>query len=214
MSLKKKLAELNQQIKKKAPEEVLQIMDAEIDKLAKSGIIENALKIGDSAPEFELQNSDGDLISLNDLLQDGSVVISFNRGNWCGFCTLEFKQLQNSIESVKSAGGNLIVISPQIPEKSKELKLQNGYAYPILYDKGNLVAKKFRVSFVLPETLRPIHKAFHMDIPVHNGNESYELPLAATYVINQNKKIVYAYVNANWMERAEQNEYLNTITSH
>lgn len=209
--LKEELAAFGKQMSENAPQEVLQTMGAEIEKLAKSGIMETALKVGDKAPNFELKDSGGNIVSLNNLTQKGSVVISFNRGNWCPFCNIEFKHLQQSVNEIKNAGANLIVISPQLPEKSSELKIQNGYDYPILYDKGNELAKKFGIAFTLAEPLRPIHKAFEMDIPAHNGDESFGLPVPATYVINRDSEITFASVNPNWMERAEPKEYLEVL---
>jgi peroxiredoxin len=208
MNLKEELGAFAQQMSENAPQEVLNTMGTEIGKLANSGIMDTALKVGDKAPEFELIDSDGDVVSLSNLTKKGNVVISFNRGNWCPFCSIEFKHLQNSINDIKSAGANLVSISPQLPEKSAELKSQNGLDYPILYDKRNEVAKKFGIAFSLAEALRPIHKAFEMDIPAHNGEDSFELPIPATFVIDSNNEIVFASVNPNWMERAESNEYL------
>ena len=145
------------------------------------------------------------------MTQSGNVVISFNRGNWCPFCNIEFKHLQNSVSEIKNAGANLIVVSPQLPEKSSEIKDQKGLEYPILFDEGNEVAKKFGIAFTLAEPLRPIHKAFEMDIPAHNGNESFGLPIPATYVVNGNNEIVYSSVNPNWMERAATADYLELL---
>jgi len=209
MNLKEELANFAQQMSKNAPAEVLDTMGAEIGKLAESGIIESALKVGDKVADFELEDSNGDIVSLNTLTEKGAVVISFNRGNWCPFCNIEFKHLQNTVTEVKNVGANLIAISPQLQEKSAELIAQNGWSYPILFDKENQVAKKFGIAFTLAESLRPIHKAFGMDIPAHNGDTSFELPVPATFVVNTNNKIVYASVNPNWMERAEANEYLS-----
>ena len=105
----------------------------------------------------------------------------------------------------------MVVISPQQPEKSAQLKQKNGYTYHILYDEENETAKQFGLAFILSEPLRPIHEAFNMDIPEHNGNNSFELPIPATYVINQQCEIIYAHINANWMDRAEPLEYLNIL---
>ena len=211
MSLKEELGAFAQQMSENAPQEVLETMGAEIGKLAESGIMNTALKVGDKAPDFELQDSEGNTITLNSLVEKGSVVVSFNRGNWCPFCNIEFKHLQNTVDEIKNANANLVVISPQLQEKSAELISQNGFTYPILFDKKNEVAKKFGIAFTLAESLRPIHKAFEMDIPAHNGDESFGLPVPATYVINSNKEIIFASVNPNWMERAESNEYLSVL---
>lgn len=211
MNLKEELGAFAQQMSENAPTEVLETMNAEIGKLVESDISVTALKPGDVVSDFKLNDSEGNAISLSNLTARGSVVISFNRGNWCPFCNIEFKHLQNAVDEVKNAGANLVVISPQLPEKSNELKANNGFDYPILYDKGNEVAKLFGITFTLAEPLRPIHKAFEMDIPGHNGDTSFELPVPATYVIDKNMNIVYASVNPNWMERAEPLEYLEAL---
>lgn len=211
MSLKDELGTFAMQMSQNAPQEVLETMGAEIGKLAQSGIIDTALKVGDKAPEFKLKDSNGNTVRLSNLTQKGNVVISFNRGNWCPFCNIEFKHLQNALDEIKRAGANLVVISPQLPEKSSEVKSQNGLDYPILFDKGNQIAKQFGISFSLPESLRPIHKAFEMDIPAHNGDESFGLPIPATYVVNGNNEIVFTSVNPNWMERVETKDYLAVI---
>ncbi len=211
MNLKKELSDFAMQISKQAPPEVLQTMRGEIGNLAQSGIVENAISVGDKAPGFTLENSKGEHISLGELLENGSVVLSFNRGNWCPFCNLEFKALQESVTEIRKAGANLVVISPQLPIMSRELKNKSGFEYDILYDKGNQVAKEFGIAFALPESLRSIHEAFGMDIPAHNGDNTFELPLAATYVINKKGKVIYAYLNANWMERAVPEEYIAAL---
>jgi len=211
MNLKDELGAFAKQMSENAPAEVLQTMGAEIGKLAESGVMNTALKVGDKVPNFELQDSAGNIVSLNSLTKKGAVVISFNRGNWCPFCNIEFKHLQNNISEIKNAGANLVVISPQLPEKSAEIISQNGFDYPILFDKGNEVAKQFGIAFTLAEPLRPIHKAFNMDIPAHNGDESFGLPVPATYVIDQEGKITFASINPNWMERADPKEVLEVL---
>ncbi len=208
MNLKEELGAFAQQMSENAPQAVLETMGAEIGKLAESGIMNTALKVGDNVPKFELNDSNGNSVHLSDLTQKGNVVISFNRGNWCPFYNIELKHLQNSMAQTNNAGANLIAISPQLPEKSAEIRTQNGLDYPILFDKGNKVANQFGIAFSLAEPLRPIHKAFNMDIPAHNGDESFGLPIPATYVVNKNNEVVFASVNPNWMERAETNEYL------
>lgn len=160
MTLKEELGAFAQQMSEKAPQEVLQTMGVEIGKLAESGIMNTALKQGDIAPDFELKDTEGNIVSLNSLIQKGSLVISFNRGNWCPFCNIEFKHLQNKLREVNIAGASLVVISPQLPEKSSELIAQNGFDYPILFDQGNEVAKKFGIAFTLAEPLRPIQHSF------------------------------------------------------
>lgn len=57
-------------------------MQRATDELTGSGILERVLKEGDSIPPFELPNLKGDLISSEDLLQRGNLVMTFYRGVW------------------------------------------------------------------------------------------------------------------------------------
>ena len=82
MGLQVKLNEYKAGMQKKAPKEALEIMHRATEDLRKSPIMENVIKIGDKASDFELQNTVGDLIRLSDLITDGSLVLSFYRGKW------------------------------------------------------------------------------------------------------------------------------------
>ena len=202
-TLREELSAFSEEMAKNAPNEALQIISQEIEKLYKTGISEKALNVGNNVTDFQLEDSYGNVISLDSMVALGPAVISFNRGNWCPFCNIDFKHMQKNITAIEESGSNLFVISPQLKEKSAQLKAENGYDYPILHDTNNEVAKQFGICFTLSDELKTIHKSFGMDIPAHNGEDSFELPIPATYVVNQDKEIVYAYVNPNWMERAQ-----------
>jgi len=211
MSLKKKLAAFAEEMSNNAPQEVLETMGAEISELVSKQQSRHALKAGDRAPNFSLQDSTGNIIELNEVLRRGPVFLSFNRGNWCPFCSLEFKALQESVNEVEKKSGTILVISPQLPEKSQKLQQENGITYPILFDEANKVAEQYGLVFTLPEVLRPIHEDFGMDIPAHNGDQSYRLPYPATLAINTNGIITYSFINANWMDRAEPSEVIAAL---
>ena len=129
MSIQEELGAFAKQMSENAPAKVLETMGAEIGKLVGSDLSANALRKGELVSNFELQDSEGHVISLRDLTANGSVVISFNRGNWCPFCNIEFKHLQQVVGQIKNAGANLVAISPQLPEKSQKLKTNNGFDY-------------------------------------------------------------------------------------
>jgi len=88
MNFKSELETFAQQMSKNAPQEVLEVIGTEIPKLAESGIMESALKVGDTATDFELQNFEGETVSLSSLVKHGNTVVSFFRGNWCPFCNI------------------------------------------------------------------------------------------------------------------------------
>ena len=82
MSLKQDLDNLKEQSGKSIPQETLNIMSADTERLKRSGIIDHSLKAGDKVPFFSLPNVKGELISSTDLLTKGPIVLSFYRGGW------------------------------------------------------------------------------------------------------------------------------------
>jgi hypothetical protein len=82
MSLEKKLRKQRQVSHKRVPANNWETMQRAAQDLARSGITEKCLRAGDTAPDFDLPNAYGKLVSLRELLKAGSVVLSFYRGGW------------------------------------------------------------------------------------------------------------------------------------
>ena len=82
MSLHEKLKKHRTKFEKHAKPEILEVMRRAKSDLRNSGILDRALKIGDKAPEFELDNTDGETIRSKDILSDGLMVLTFYRGTW------------------------------------------------------------------------------------------------------------------------------------
>ena len=192
----------------KAPEEVLLKMQEATRELVQQNITENSLKEGNEAPEFSLPNKDGKTISSQDLKQP--LIISFYRGSWCPFCNLEMAAWEKIYPEVKKAGAELIAISPNTELKVKEMQKKHNVEFELLSDLGNTVAKQFGLVFTLPEMLRPVYKDFGINIPEDNGDNTYEIPIPATYIIKDGK-VAYAYVEVNHKIRAEPSEVLEAL---
>lgn len=171
--------------------------------LAETDILETALREGDTAPMFELPDALGKPVSLADLLETGPVIISFYRGAWCPYCNLELNALQRELDSAEAAGATLVAISPNVPDESLSLIEKHGLSFPVLSDHENLVAKQFNIVFEMEEGLVEHYKEIGRNIDKMNGSEKWEVPVPATYVIDQQGVIRYAYVDLNHRVRAE-----------
>jgi len=119
--------------------------------------------------------------------------------------------LQLIVSEIKSLGATLVAISPQVPEKSLATAEENKVSFEVLSDVGNKVARQFGLVFSLPERLRTLYKKFGADVAAANGDESYELPLAATYVIDVDGIIRYAFVDTDYTKRLEPEEVVNVL---
>ncbi len=82
MSLKDELDRQRGISQRRIPEDKWQAMQHAARQLAESGITERCLKVGDTAPDFDLPNGAGKSVSLRELLKTGPVVLSFYRGGW------------------------------------------------------------------------------------------------------------------------------------
>jgi peroxiredoxin len=211
MTLQANLKAITEGVRQQAPAEVFAAIEAANAKLEISGIAGRALKAGDRIPDFDLPDATGKVVRSADLLAAGPLVISFYRGSWCPYCSLELKTLQQNLSEFRARGATLVAISPQTPDESLTTKEKNELAFPVLSDAGSKVARKFGLVFTLDETLKPIFKAFGIDLLAHNGVDTWELPIPATYVVAKSGKIVSACVDVDYRNRAEPAEILKWL---
>lgn len=211
MSLSERIQQMSAEAVKRIPADVLATMQKATAKLKVSGIENKALKEGDRAPDFSLPNHKGGEVSIGALLEKGPVVISFYRGEWCPYCNLEIKALQDALPEIVDLGASLVAISPQTPPHSQATAEKNALSFDVLSDHGNRVARQFGLVFTLAEELRPIYEQFGLDLPAYNGEDSFELPIPATYVIGAEGVILKAFVDANYTARLEPDEILKVL---
>ncbi|HIA52235.1 MAG TPA: AhpC/TSA family protein [Candidatus Melainabacteria bacterium] len=171
----------------------------------------NCLKVGDFATNFDLPNAKGTFIKLTDLLTEGPVVLAFYRGSWCPFCNRELHDLQEILPQIKASGASLVAISPQLPTSSAATVLKNGLSFEVLSDVGNHTGKGYGLVYSVPKLERPFYALFGADLPKYNGDESFEIPLPATYIIDKSMKIRYAFVDIDYKKRLSPAEILKQL---
>jgi peroxiredoxin len=119
--------------------------------------------------------------------------------------------LQLELANIQSLGAQLIAISPQLPDQSLSLKEKENLEFPVLSDVGNEVAEKFGLAFALPEILRPVYANWGIILPEANGDDSFKLPVPATYVIDKNKNIVLDFIEINHTKRLEPSSIIDAL---
>ncbi len=203
MSLQALLHAVSADFVGKVPAEIAgSMLQADLD-LSASGILDRSLKAGDRAPHFTLPDSKGGIINLAGALRNGPVVLSFYRGGWCPYCNLELRALQAALPDFAALGATLIAISPQTPDESLSTTEKNALAFAVLSDTGSATAKAFGIAFNLAEPLRPLYTRLGQALPDRNGDDSWVLPLPATYVIDRDGTIAFAYVDVDYRNRLE-----------
>jgi len=211
-SLAQQLDQLTVKLRAMVPAERLLVVDRFAEELVKSGLDDRALKAGDRAPAFELPDGDGMRWRSDDLLRGGPLGIVFFRGRWCAYCNAQLSALQEIHPQIAEAGASLVAISPQTQKHSYMTRDMHKLRFPVLSDQGNQVARKFGLVYRLSPEMQAMYESIMTKLPGYNGDQSWELPLAATYVVQKDGKILWARVDADWRHRPEPKELLQVVT--
>jgi peroxiredoxin len=210
-TLKDTIAAFDKQKAENLPGDILQTMDETTDALKASGLEYHGLKTGDLAPAFSLSDHLGKTRRLAEYLEQGLLILSFYRGGWCPYCNMELNALQKFLPEIEQAGAKLVAVSPETPDNSLTTREKNALAFDVLFDQGNELARSFGLVFELPQALRPIYQKLGLDIPGHNGDETFLLPMPATYIIGPDATIRYHFFDADYTRRAEPAEVLAAL---
>ena len=210
MLLKDQLDELTSKLHAMVPAERRTVVERTIAGLQNSPAA--YLKTGDQAPDFELPDGDGLIWRSEDLLRSGPLVIVFYRGRWCAYCNTQLAALQEVHKQIALAGASLVAISPQTQKHSYMTRDMHKLRFPVLSDAGNQVARKFGLVYRVPAELQAAYESIFTRLPGYNGDQTWELPLAATYVVKTNRAISYARIDADWRQRPEPEEILTYLS--
>jgi peroxiredoxin len=172
-----------------------------------------ALRRGQVSPRFALPSATGAIVSLEERLSYGPIIVTFYRGGWCPYCNIALRALQSRLPEIKSLGGSLIAISPEVPDQSLSTTEKLALEFDVLSDADNSVARLFGLVYRISDAARERLQAFGRDLVAHNGTDRWELPITATYVINQEGLIVFDHVDADYRERLDPATIVNAVAS-
>jgi peroxiredoxin len=210
-SLKDSIADFTAAMAKHAPPEVIATLGVELKKLADSGIAARALQVGAKAPDFSLPDSTGKVVSLSSLLARGPAVVTFYRGGWCPFCDLQLRAYQRVLNQVHDLGAELVAISPQTSDYALSDVEKKQLTFPVLTDRHNQVARAYGLVFALSDVLKGLQTGFGNPIPKFNGDDSWELPMPGTFVLDRSGVVRLSHVDPNYMLRLEPTAILDAL---
>ena len=182
-----------------------------VEDITHKKVAEGAVKPISTAPNFELEDQDGDIVCLKELLSRGPVVLVFYRGKWCPHCQATLMRLQRELEKIKAKGASLVAISPMLPDGTQYLATKRCLEFPVCSDLGNSVAKEFNITFEVMPEVRDTMTKWGEHLPAINGDETWEIPLPATYVIHQNGDIIWHFIDDDPGIRAEMDDIVAAI---
>jgi len=210
-TLAQDLASMRQRVAAELPGDVLGAMNDATAALLRSGQQHRTLQPGQHIVDFVLPDALGRPVASMALRAPGPLLITFYRGGWCPYCNLALRALQRELPGFIARGVTPVAISPEQPDHALALQDKHALAFPVLSDPGNTVARSFGLVFALPAALRPVYRRLGLDLPGRNGDDSHELPMPGSFLVDRDGIVRAAAVQADYRTRLEPADALNWI---
>ena len=206
-------AQRKELIAKYVPAETQAIHARAIAELKQKRLAANIPPVGAKIPEFQLQDHDGKTVSSADLLAQGRIVLCFMRGRWCPFCVAQMEAMNLILAEIEDARATLAAVSPQTVQQSFFMRDQHKLRFPLLSDAGNKVARQFGLTYRVPDDQKAVYQRAFVNLPFVNGDDSWELPIPATYIIDRDGTVLYTSANEDYTERPEPENIVRFLLS-
>jgi peroxiredoxin len=209
--LRQIFAERKELIAKYVPPETQAIHARAVAQLKEKHFAANILPVGAKAPRFDLPDHDGRIVRSSDLLAKGTLVLCFIRGRWCPFCVGQMEAMNLVLPQIEQAGATLVAVSPQTVKQAFFMHDQHKLRFPLLSDADNQVARKFGLTYRVPDAQEAVYRKAFVNLPFTNGDDSWELPIPATYIVDREGTIRYASANEDYTERPEPDDLVRAL---
>src|SRR5436305_7944715 len=204
--LREIFAERKELIAKYVPAETQAIHAQAVAELKARQLSATILPVGSKAPDFELQDHNGTPVNSSALRAKGPLVLCFIRGRWCPFCVGQAEAMNLILPQIEKAGATLVAISPQTVKQSFFMHDQHKLRFPLLSDVGNRLARQFGLTYRVPPAQEAVYRRAFVNLPFTNGDDSWELPIPLTYIVDRDGTILYASADEDYTQRPEPME--------
>ena len=194
------------------PAEVLDTFARDQAAFRAKGRPAEAVAVGDVLSDFTLPDVTGRDVSLSELVAEGPLVLVFYRGGWCPYCNLALHQYQSElVPRLASYGATLAAISPQKPDESLTTAEKHDLQFAVLSDAGAAVARQLGIAFEPAEDVLEAQEALGLDIRDGNADGSPELPMPTVLIVDHDRTVRFADVQADYTSRTEVSEILAAL---
>jgi peroxiredoxin len=170
-------------------------------------------QVGDIFPSFMLPDQDGRLVLLESVLSTRPLVLSFNRGHWCGLCRIELDALNQAVPDIEAAGGTLLAIIPEPQIMARKLRADNALSFAVLSDMDLAFAASLDLVVYMGEELRKLYLSDSIDVGAYQLTDGWFLPTPATFVIGTDGRVVARHVNPDFRRRMEVADILQALAN-
>ncbi|WP_258956187.1 peroxiredoxin-like family protein [Paenibacillus barengoltzii] len=211
MSFTQNLDQLKQEVVTNTPADAYNELQRLIREQQQAGSAYGLLE-GQKAKDFTLKNPLGETVNLYDELSQGPVVLTFYRGGWCPFCSMQLRAYQKVLPQIEAIGGRLIAISPQSPDNTLSQKEKEELQFHVLSDPNGITAAAYNVLYDVPEYIQNIFlNQFNLNLAEYNATNRWILPIPSTFMIDESGIIRSAYIEPDFMKRPDPEDILERL---
>ncbi len=182
-----------------------------VARLVKSGAGKSAPQPGEPMPPFVLPDENGRLVSLDGLLRDGPLAVTFHRGHWCPWCRISVRALVEVQDEIEAAGGQVVAIMPERQKFAAEFKSDAQSPFPVLTDIDNGYALALNLAIWLGPELADELTSIGRSLPDYQGNETWMLPIPATFVVGRDALVKARFVDPDFRRRMAVEELIAAL---
>jgi peroxiredoxin len=176
-------------------------VDRLVARIHENGGVETAPQPGDPMPPFVLPDERGRLVELNSLLSKGPIAVMFYRGHWCPYCRLNMNAVIQAFDQIKSSGGQIVAIMPEVQAFTEKFKADSGAPFPVLTDLDNGYALSLNLAIWLGTEI--VQLLSYQDMSSFHGNDGWVLPIPATFVVGRDGRVKARFVDPDFRKRME-----------
>lgn len=169
------------------------------------------LAVGSKAPDVAVTGLDSKPVQLASLYKDGPIVLTFYRGGWCPFCTRALSAWHDKMDALKAAGGTFVALTPEKPDLAVATREKAKGDYAVFSDGAFAAAKAFKVHFVVDDATKAKYQQFGLNVGEANVSGTWELPAPATFVIDKQGVIRWAFADWDYKKRADPDEVIRAV---
>ncbi|MGA8887943.1 MAG: peroxiredoxin-like family protein [Pseudolabrys sp.] len=187
------------------------IIDRLVARLKEHDAGKDAPKPGEVMPPFVLPDETGRLVSLKDLLMQGPAVVTFHRGHWCPYCRISISTLVKAQPRIEALGARMAAIVPDRAQFAAEMREDCNVNFPILSDMDNGYAMSLNLAIWVGAEMKEYMTKIGRMLPQYQDNDSWVLPIPATFVVGTDGRIKSRFVDPDYRKRMTIEELIGAL---